>query len=84
MKYAFIRSNATSYPVNHLCRLLGVRSSAYYAWRNRPAKIIGPEALALRRCMKTLFAASRGSLGSRMMTAYLPLEGFTVGRERVC
>jgi putative transposase len=83
MKYAFIRSNAGSYPVNHLCRLLGVERSAYYSWRSRPAKIVGPEELALRRCMRTLFAASRGSLGSRMMTANLRVEGFTVGRERV-
>ena len=83
MKYAFIHSNAASFPVNHLCRLLGVQSSAYYAWRVRPAKIIGPEELELRRRMKTLFAESRASLGSRMMTANLRAEGFTVGRERV-
>ena len=83
MKYAFIRSNAASYPVNHRCRLLGVERSAYYCWRGRPAKSIGPEELALRRRMKTLFAESRGSLGSRMMTANLRAEGFTVGRERV-
>jgi putative transposase len=69
--------------VNHLCRLLGVARSAYYSWRRRPAKIIGPEELALRRRMKVFFAESRGSLGSRMMTANLRLEGFMVGRERV-
>ena len=83
MKYAFIRSNAASYPVNHLCRLLGVERSAYYCWRGQPVKIIGPEELALRRRMKMLFAESRGSLGSRMMTANLRGAGFTVGRERV-
>ena len=33
--------------------------------------------------MKALFVESRGSLGSRMMTANLRLEGFMVGRERV-
>ena len=83
MRYAFIRSHAGRYPVNHLCRLLGVHSSAYYAWRSRPAKIIAPEELELRRRMKTLFAESRASLGSRMMTANLRAEGFAVGRERV-
>jgi putative transposase len=83
MKYAFIRSNAARYPVIHLCRLLGVKRSAYYSWRSRPAKIIGPEELELRRRMKALFAESRGSLGSRMMTANLCLEGFAIGRKRV-
>ncbi len=79
MKYVFIRSNAASYPVNHLCRLLGVERSAYYSWRGQPVKIFGPEELALRCRMKTLF----GTLGSRTMTANLWGEGFTVGRERV-
>ncbi len=83
MKYAFIRSNAASYPVNHLCRLLGVERSTYYSWLGRPRKIIGPEELALRRRTKMLFAGSRESLGSRMMAANLRREGFTVGRERV-
>lgn len=83
MKYVFIRSNAARYPVNHLCRLLGVKRSAYYSWHNRAAKIIGPEELALRRRMKTLFAESRRSLGSRMMTASLRAAGFAVGHERV-
>ncbi len=83
MRYAFIRSNAASFPVIHLCWLLGVKRSAYYSWRSRPAKIIGPEELELRRRMKALFAESQGSLGSRMMTANLCLEGFAIGRERV-
>lgn len=33
--------------------------------------------------MKELFAASRGSLGSRMMKKNLRQEGFEIGRERV-
>ena len=83
MKYAFIRSNASRFPVNHLCRLLGVQRSAYYSWRGQPVKVVEPEELALRRRMKTLFTESRASLGSRMMKANLRAEGFTVGRERV-
>ena len=82
MKYGFIRDQEGSWPVVHLCRLLEVQRSAYYDWRDRPGKVIPPEELALRRRMKELFVASRGSLGSRTMMKNLNQEGFKIGRER--
>ena len=82
MKYAFIRDQANDFPVKLLCRQLGVQRSAYYDWRAQPCKIIAPEELALRRRMKELFAASRGSLGSRMMMKNLRQEGFEIGRDK--
>ncbi len=65
-----------------LCRMLGVQRSAYYDWIARPDKVIAPEELALRRRMKELFTASRGSLGSRMMKQNLRQEGFEIGRDK--
>jgi transposase InsO family protein len=83
VKYAFIRDHADHWPVLHLCRLLEVQRSVYYAWRDRPSQILSDEELALRRRMKGLFDASRRSLGSRTLTRNLRLEGFEVGRTRV-
>lgn len=82
MKYGFIRDYAAAYPVNLLCRVLGVQRSAYYAWRDRPGQVVPPEELALRRRMKALFKASRESLGSRTMVRKLREEGFEIGRDR--
>lgn len=82
MKYGFIREHASGYPVNMLCRLLGVQRSTYYDWKDRPGKVIPPEELALRRRMKVLFVTSRESLGSRMMMENLRGEGFDIGRDR--
>ncbi len=82
MKYEFIRDHEGSWPVVHLCRLLKVQRSSYCDWRARPCKVIPPEELALRRRMKELFEASRGSLGSRTMMKNLNQEGFEIGRER--
>jgi len=82
VKYGFIRDRANDYPVNMLCRLLSVQRSSYYDWRGRPGKVIPPEALALRRRMKALFAASRDSLGSRTMAKNLRQEGFEIGRDK--
>ena len=48
----------------------------------QPGKAIEPQELALRGRMKALFAASRGSLGSRMLMNNLNQEGFQIGRER--
>jgi len=82
VKYAFIRDQANDFPVKLLCRMLSVQRSAYYEWITRPCKIISPEELVLRRRMKELFAASRGSLGSRMMMNNLRVEGFEIGRDK--
>ena len=82
MKYGFIREHANDYPVQLLCRQLGVQRSAYYDWHAQPGKVIAPEELALRRLMKALFAASRDSLGSRTMMKNLRAEGFEIGRDR--
>lgn len=83
MKYGFIREQAVDYPVNLLCRMLGVTRSAYYDWRDRPSRVIPAEELVLRQRMKALFKASRKSLGSRTLARKLREEGFEVGRDRV-
>jgi len=82
VKYGFIRDHAGRWPVVHQCRLLGVKRSTYYDWRDRPCKVIPPEELALRRRMKELFRASRDSLGSRTLMENLREEGFKIGRDR--
>ncbi len=82
VKYGFIRDHAGNYLVNRLCRLLGVRRSAYYDWRDQPGRVIAPAELALRRRLKELLAASRGSLGSRTMMKNLNQEGFEIGHDR--
>ena len=83
MKYRFIKDLVTTYPVRLLCRVMHVSHSAYYAWCQRPAKVISADELHLYRRMKELFSESRGSLGSRMMLKQLRKEGFKLGRYRV-
>jgi len=61
---------------------MGVSRSAYYAWRNRPAKIITVDELHLYRRLRALFKASRNSLGSRELSKKLQEEGFDIGRYR--
>ncbi len=83
MKYAFIQDQSRYYPVRTLCRVIGVKKSSYYDWTNKGAQVVSLEELQLHQRMKALFAASRQSLGSRMMVKQLRAEGFVIGRYRV-
>ncbi|MGB5670730.1 MAG: IS3 family transposase [Sedimenticolaceae bacterium] len=83
MKYGFIKVQQVDYPVTMLCRVMQVGKSAYYAWRSRGGQVIDSETWHLCHRMKTLFAESRQSLGSRQMMKQLRKEGFEIGRYRV-
>ena len=82
MKFGFIKSLEEGYPVRMACHVMGVSTSSYYAWKNRPAKIISVDERHLNRRAKELFKATRNSLGSRELCKKLREEGFEIGRER--
>lgn len=83
MRYGFITKWAADYPVRMMCRILKVNKSAYYAWKQRGAKVISADTFALCARMKALFRQSRESLGSRGMMKQLRKEGVEIGRYRV-
>jgi len=62
---------------------MNVSRSGYYAWLNRPAKIISESELMLYRRIKALFKESRQSLGSRQLMKNLRKESYEVGRDKV-
>ena len=66
--------------MTRLCVVMKVSCSAYYAWKKRPCKLITARQLHLYRRAKTLFKASRNSLGSRELSKKLCEEGFAIGR----
>jgi len=60
-----------------------VSTSAYYAWRKRPGKLIDADVLHLHRRIKSLFKQSRNSLGSRELMKNLRKEGIAISRYKV-
>ncbi|GAA6203674.1 hypothetical protein NBRC116600_04710 [Thalassotalea sp. SU-HH00458] len=60
-----------------------VSRSAYYAWLNRPAKVITAEQLHLYRRAKAIFKQSRNSLGYRELRKRLCKEGLHVSEYSV-
>jgi transposase InsO family protein len=67
-------------PVTHICRVLNVSRSGYYAARLRPAK---PVLCKTGIHLKAAFAASHQSYGSRRLVTALAAQGMQVGRCRV-
>jgi putative transposase len=82
VRFAYIQSQEEGYPTTLLCKTMQVSPSAYYDWKQRPARLINPEELNLYRRAKSLFQASRNSLGSRELCKKLRTEGFEIGREK--
>lgn len=64
-----------------LCRLLGVSRSGYYAALRRQQSPTKP--CLVTSALKSSFAASGRSYGSRRLQAALNQQGLTVGRHRV-
>ena len=55
-----MKRNQADYPVATLCRLLGVSTSGYYAWRSRPPSGRTQSDTRLIERMRTLHQRSRG------------------------
>lgn len=67
--------------VRHLCRVLGIPRSSYYAMRQpRPQRRIEPQ---LEKKIRLLHKQYRGALGSRGFAKALKTHGFAVGRHRM-
>ena len=59
--FEFVKRNQADYPVVTLCRLLGVSTSGYYAWRSRPPSGRTQSDARLIERMRTLHQRSRGT-----------------------
>ncbi len=72
-----------SYPVATMCRLLGVSTSGYYAWRKRLPSRRAVDDADLREQIKEAHAASRQTYGAPRIHAELAAQGVHVNRKRI-
>jgi putative transposase len=82
-KYEFIRNNENQFPVETMCRLLGVVRSGYYAWRSRPLSRRAQEDARLLRLIRASFTASQGIYGAPRIFLDLREAGETCSKHRV-
>jgi putative transposase len=81
VKYAFITQHKKTWPVDVMCRLLGVSRNAYYRYCQEDRQP-DPEHRAKLAAVKEIAEASGYSYGSRRMRRALNALGYPVGRRK--
>ena len=83
MRFRLIDAAKKEFPVQRLCKVLGVSQSGYFARKDRPACRRQHEDMVLLAHIRSAFALSNATYGSPRMTRELRDDGITVGRHRV-
>ena len=81
--YRLIEAEKTSFPIQLMCRMLGVWRSGYYDWRDRPPSRRSREDTALSEKVREIHRRSRETYGSPRVHAELRALGTRCGRKRV-
>ncbi len=82
MTFGFIEAEKASFPINRMCRVLGVSQSGFFAWQERPACRRQQQDMVYLAHIRTAFALSNGTYGSPRMHRDLVDEGHEIGRHR--
>ena len=83
MRFRLIDAAKKEFPVQRLCKVLGVSQSGYFAWKDRPACRRPNEDMVLLAHIRSAFVLSNATYGSPRMTRELRDDGITIGRHRV-
>lgn len=83
MKYAFIESCRGDYPVNLMCRVLGLSRPGYYAWRTREPSEQAKRRESIGQRLETLYHCFRRRYGARRLTVELNDEGIACSENYV-
>ncbi|MCP3895727.1 MAG: IS3 family transposase [Bacteroides sp.] len=83
MKYRFISANRETFKVGHICKLLNVSRSGYYAWLKRPKSRRARDNQALEDKIRVLHSASHGIYGAPKIHQDLVDAGIRCGKNRV-
>ncbi len=82
MRFQLIDAAKKEFPVQRLCKVLGVSQSGYFAWKSRPASRRQREDLVLLAHVRSAFQLSNETYGSPRLTRELQDQGLSVGRHR--
>ena len=83
MRFELIDAAKNEFPVQRLCKVLGVSSSGYFAWKERPASLRQRDDMVLLAHVRAAFAVSNSTYGSPRMVHELRDNGLAIGRRRV-
>ena len=83
MKFRFISAHQETFKVGHMCSLLNVSRSGYYAWCKRPESRRSRENRILEDKIRVFHAASHGIYGAPKVHQDLIDDGVRCGKNRV-
>ena len=83
MKFRVVEDCCDTWSVQALCRVLGISTAGYYAWRSRPDSKRTVEDQALLVDIRQAHADSGGRYGSPRVHAALRADGKKAGRGRI-
>ena len=83
MRYAFVARERAHYPLDLLCRLLGVARSGFYDFERRQANRRPDADATSRQDLRACHKASRGAYGRPRLVRELRELGHPVGPKRV-
>jgi putative transposase len=83
MRFELIDAAKKDFPVQRLCKVLGVSPSGYFAWNERPACRRQRDDMVLLAHVRSAFAVSSETYGSPRMVHELRDSGVAIGRRRV-
>jgi putative transposase len=82
-KFAIIDAEKAVFPIVKMCVWLGVSTSGYYEWRDRPASATALHRKHLAALIQAIFDESDGTYGYRRVHAALARQGDNRGPELV-
>ena len=78
-----MRANQGKHRVATMCRVLGVSTSGYYAWRTRPPSRRAQRDVQVLSAVRAAHAGSDGTYGAPRVHQELREQGLRVGRKRI-
>ena len=83
LRYAFIESHSSKYPVRRLCHMMSVHPSGYYAWQKNKLSQRAREDQRLLSHIRHFWLQSGGIYGYRKIFHDLRDAGISCGKHRV-
>ena len=82
-RYRLVEAEKASFPVQFMCRMLGVSRSGYYGWRDESPSARSLQDAALTEKIREIHERSRETYGSPRVHAELRALGTRCSRKRV-
>ena len=83
MKYSFVAQHKKTWPIDAMCRVLGVKRNGYYSYqRTQSLKIEDPDHAEMLEWVKDIAESSHYSYGTRRMKKALNALSFPVTRGK--